>query len=208
VNANRLAIAGTVVLLGICSADAAAAIINFDDVDAQGSTRFARANQYRGVVFSRTIPIEDVSSVESPFYPAFVGQGGTLRNGLALNQGIGVLSLDLDFEVPTNRVSVRVFDTEVGTVLGTLQAFDVNGLLLDTATLITPDSQSAVLSVQGSGIARVRFSVDSDGAVFDNLYFGSRAVPEPATWGLVVLGALILSLRGRLARRVTSNSPN
>jgi PEP-CTERM motif len=225
-NLNRLAAAATIVLL--CSSNAPAGVINFDDVDARGSTTgFADAGRYRGqgIQFGQNIPFLAVAAAWPGFFPTFVAQGGTTPNTtlLTLGESVGMLALDAFFVTPgtstpsrTDFVSIRAFDTEVGSTLGTLTAFDADNAVVDTASLVTPISQSGVLTVQGSGIVRVHLSADSDGAGFDNLVFNTpntsntptphtptphtptpRALPEPATWALFALGVFGVSLRKR-----------
>jgi hypothetical protein len=167
--------------------------IGFDDFDTGGGTAFAAANRYvsQGIVFSRTIPVEDVQAVEPAFFPTFLAQGGTPPNAMALTpvSPVGFLSINASFVVPgtatpgiTDLVSVRVFDTEVGTTLGTLEAFNSSGVLIATDTATTPPSEAGTLEVAVPDIASVQFSSDSDGADFDNVSFDTpvaAAVPAP-----------------------------
>jgi len=159
-----------------------AATIGFDDFNTGGGTAFAAANRYvsQGIVFSRTIPVEDVQAVEPAFFPTFLAQGGTPPNAMALTlvSPVGFLSINASFVVPgtatpatTDLVSVRVFDTNVGTTLGTLEAFNSSGVLIATDTATTPPSQAGTLEVAVPDIASAQFSSDSDGADFDNLVF-------------------------------------
>jgi hypothetical protein len=174
--------------------------IGFDDFDAGGGTAFAAADRYvsQGIVFSRTIPVEDVQAVEPAFFPTFLAQGGTPPNAMALTpvSPVGFLSIDASFVAPgtvtlgtTDLVSVRVFDTDVGTTLGTLEAFNSSGVLIASDTATTPPSQAGTLEVAVPGIASVQFSSDSDGADFDNVFFDTpvaAAVPEPGTMSLLL----------------------
>ena len=196
-----------------CSENACAVIIDFDDFSTGGGgTGFAAADRYRsqGIVFAAGIPIDNVAIIEPAYYPTFLVQGGTSSNAMSLSlQTIGVLSIDAYFVIPntstpgvTDLVRIRGFDTGVGSILGTLVAFDINDVLIATQTLITPPSQSAVLEVSVPGIARVRFSTDADGAYFDNLIFNApTVVPEPSTFSLLVLGTTLIALCARKSRR-------
>jgi len=193
---------------------AMATTINFDNFAFNSGTSLIAASSYQsvGAVFNRSIPLENVGVAEPGNLTAFINAGGTTPNALALNNALGS-QIDLTFVLPgtstpatTNGVSILFFDTEVGSTLGTIQAFDANNGLLATQTMITPASKGATLHVSAPAIAWVRFSVDNDGAALDNLVFPTP-VPEPAAAALFVfgLGALgILAIRrfGRRLRQV------
>lgn len=95
------------------------------------------------------------------------------------------------------------FPLNSGTV--TLQAYDVSGNLLGTAT--APDSgdfgTGVDLSLTFAGIHSVRFFSDNRTVAFDNFEFGDlSAVPEPATWAMIILGFGMagMSMRRRTVR--------
>ncbi len=109
----------------------------------------------------------------------------------------------IDFVVPgteipgtTDNVSVWMSDTEVGSLLGILDAYDADGLLLDHTEITTPGTREDVLNVEGEGIAYVLIRADIDGSVVDNIDIGIP-VPEPATLSLLAVGALTLIRRRR-----------
>ena len=197
-----LAVAAVALPVGVT-----ATTINFDDFTVTGGTSFASSTRYQGIgaIFSRDIPIEHVAIAEPGNLADFVTLGGTTPNALALNTALGS-QIDLMFVLPgtftpatTDSVQVLFFDTEIGSTLGTIQAFDINNNLIATRTMTTPASKGAVLEVNTSGITRVRFSVDADGADLDNLVFAP--VPEPSSALMLVAG---LGAFGLFARRLTS----
>lgn len=163
--------------------------IDFDDFDAGGTTSFAAFDRYRseGLIFipepgeeNSTIPIADVLAVEgSDAFGRFKNIGGTAPNVLALNNvGSGVNEIEASFVLPgtdtpakTDRVEVLVFDGNIGTELAVLEAFDIDGNLVDAATDTTRDNFGGTLVVSHPNISRIRLSVDADGADFDNLTF-------------------------------------
>jgi hypothetical protein len=183
---------------------AVSGLIAFDDFSPPSGFGFASADRYRnsGVVFDRAIPIENVSAVEPGFFPAFLAQGGTTPNALALTvafAGAG-LSIDVLFVEPgtsmpttTDFFQARFFDTEVGSLLGKLEAFDSNGILIASASVSTPSSMSALLQINTPGTARVRLSTDGDGTDIDNFVFNVASVPEPTTIVLFVIGLAVLA---------------
>ena len=125
--------------------------INFDEFTVVGGTSFAASNRYQsvGVLFNRNIPIENVGVAEPPNLTGFLSLGGTAPNALALNNTLGS-QIDLTFVIPgsttpatTSSVAVLFYDTEVGSTLGTIQAFDASNVLIATETMATPASQSA-----------------------------------------------------------------
>lgn len=102
---------------------------------------------------------------------------------------------------------VRVLDDQfpLGSGTITLQAYDISGNLLGTAT--APDvgafGTGADLSLSLAGIHSVRFFSDNATVAFDNFEFGDlTAVPEPATWAMMILGFGMagMSMRRRTVR--------
>lgn len=92
----------------------------------------------------------------------------------------------------TDFVSVRGDRNGVGGVV-TLQAFDIDGLLLDTNTQI--DSGGPTLQISALGIHSVRFFSATANVAFDDFTFGPvRAAPEPSS--VASLGSSILCLIG------------
>ena len=181
-----------------------AATINFDDFAVTGSTSTAAANRYQGlgVIFAQPITVENVSVAEPGAYPAFLSIGGSGTNALPISGAAGS-SVSLSFVLPntttpafTDSFQALFFDTEAGSSLGTLQAYDANNVLLASATMTTPATLGAVLQVNAPGISRIVLSTDADGADVDNFTFGTP-VPEPSSALLLgmSLGATILGSR-------------
>jgi hypothetical protein len=109
----------------------------------------------------------------------------------------------IDFVVPgqhvagvTDFVSVWMHDTNVGTTLGVLEAYDAQGQLIGMDTLNTPPSQTGQLIVSSPGIAYVLLYADADGSQFDDITFAAP-VPEPVTVGMLVVGSAVLLRRRR-----------
>jgi hypothetical protein len=104
-------------------------------------------------------------------------------------------SIEAFFVVPgtttpatTDFVRILAFDSEVGSMLGYLYAYDSSNNLLDTEYRSTPASRGSYLEVEGAGIARIVIGTDSDGAEFDNLSFNTPwgTIPtEETTWGRI-----------------------
>ena len=183
---------------------AVASVITFDDLDAGGGAAFAPADTYRdvGVVFSRDFQFYDVVAVDPTFAQVFYANGGAPPNSLVLTPGFpgGFLTIDATFvmpgtNVPTTMDHVSAFfgDSNAGTSIGVLEAYDATDQLLGTDTAVTDASFSALLEVSAPGIAYVRFTQDADGGVVDSFAF----TPEPATLSLLALGGLSLLRRRR-----------
>ena len=177
-----------------------AEIVNFDDLVISSAFATAESDRYKskGLVFDRQIPIENVSVAEPGFYSTYTSNGGTPTNGISLTravQGAG-LALDGFFVMPgtttpavTSSVKIRGFDNESGSELGTIQAFDIKGNLIATSKQSTPIGKTGVLQVAASGIARIRIATDLDGAIFDNLEFGTPTLATGTSVPVSVLGA-------------------
>ncbi len=157
-------------------------IVNFDDVIVKGGGQDFPNNQFvsKGVVFDQPIPLQDVQFLQPDFFEnVFLPNGGSPPNALWLNTAT-IFQINADFVIPgtdtpavTNLIQVRVFDGNVGTSLGTLRAFDVDGQLIDAVSNSTPPSQFDVYEIKAPGIARIELSQDSDGGLFDNLTFST-----------------------------------
>lgn len=196
--AGQLVTAITLALgLSVAAASAQAAVItiNFDDLSPGIYPGLALAEQYAslGVHFSSTggSPGAPFVVAEYPFLSA--------PNAGFLNDRTATITFDQD----VSNVSIRFIDTEIGTLLATIKAFDASNMLLGTATAVTPDNTVLpapalglhvgilTLDLNFSGIRSVTFTdkPDSttfgDGAAFDDITF---TVPEPASLALLGLG--------------------
>ncbi|MFZ1946843.1 MAG: hypothetical protein WAW06_04800 [bacterium] len=170
--------------------------VNFDDYVFSGSLSYAAADRYRsaGIVFGRDIPVENVQLFEPQSYSLFLSWGGTAPNALCMTQSTG-LTMQAWFYLPgtttpatTSLVRMLVMDTEVGSTLGVLLAYDEGHNLIDSNARLTPSSMGGYLEIDAPGIAEIYFYTDADGATFDNLTFTTPTGPsatDETTWGSV-----------------------
>lgn len=168
--------------------------VNFDDYTFSGGFSYAAADRYRGVgiVFGRDIPVENVALLEPQNYTLFLSWGGTPPNAMILGQSTG-LTMTALFYVPgtttpgtTDHVRMLFVDTEVGSQLGVLVAYDQSHDVIATCYRSTPGNQGGYLEVAEPGIAEIYFYSDADGAEVDNLVFTTPTGPvatDQTTWG-------------------------
>jgi hypothetical protein len=99
----------------------------------------------------------------------------------------------------TDSVSASFMDTEVGTILGTMRAYDNFGNLIAEATKITPASTFDTIAISVPGIASVYMTTDCDGAGIDTIRFAAlNAIPAP---GAMLLGGIGVGIVGLMRRR-------
>jgi hypothetical protein len=188
----------SVVLSLLAPQAAIATLINFDDYSFVTNWSQAAADRYRslGIVFDRVIPISNVWRLEGQSrYDGFLRVGGTSPNALCLSAATWGYTIEASFVVPgtttpatTGLVRILAYDTEVGSTLGSLTAYDRNNDLIDMDSRVTPSSCAATLEISSPGIAHVHLNTDTDGADFDNLFFNAPAGPvavEPTSWGRI-----------------------
>jgi len=169
-------------------AHAEAVTIDFDDVVVQGGCSLVPSDTYGddGIAFRRPIPVTNVEVLEPWWLPTFVAGGGSVPNAMVLSSAVcdGSLTAEADFRVPessaqavTDFVEVLACDSEGGSTVGTLEAFDIGDGLIESVTATTPGAPlvggCAVLTISAPGIASIRLSMDADGGDFDNLTFNS-----------------------------------
>jgi hypothetical protein len=162
-----------------------AATITFDDVNVPSDYLMVPADQYyftAGISFSDAITVINVSVGDPTFVSTFVNGGGTLPNALALtpHSPSQALAIEGNLSVPgtsipavTNMVQIDGYDSNVGTETGTLTAYDVNGVVVGSMTIMTGTSCHGLFTLSHTGIHRIRIATDSDGALFDNLRFNA-----------------------------------
>jgi len=178
------------------SQTAIAATISFDDYTFSGPLGYAAAARYQelGIIFGTGIPVANVPEFEPQNYQYFLNAGGSAPNAMCLASATG-LSIAASFVVPgtttpatTDFVRILAFDSEVGSILGYISAYDTNGDLIDSDVRSTPSAKGAYLEISSPGIASVVIGTDSDGAEFDNLIFNMPwgTIPtEQTTWGRI-----------------------
>ncbi|MGH7242744.1 MAG: hypothetical protein ACREJD_04945 [Phycisphaerales bacterium] len=190
----QLMLAAAALVLGLSAAKAEVVVINFEDLAPNTSVTSQYASL--GVHFS-TSPIVAPngvlhSSVEVFSYP--FGNFGTKAAGL---WGSAIL---LAFDSDVSNFSVLMNDTERGTLLGRVRAYDVHGNLFALVTDMTgpyntPWFYQGTLQIPNGGIRFIELTSDADGAVFDNITF--TRIPSPAAAALLPVCLLGLGKRRR-----------
>ena len=161
---------------------------------------------------------------------SFSGSGVTITAGgqnilatTAPNGSIGIIAngtprsdFTAAFDVLTNSVSVDLgdFGGDADTIY--LDAFGLGDVFLGEASLLLSASDTSMytLTFNGAGISYVVFgstdpSINGSSVYADNLTFASpAAVPEPGSWGMMLVGfaAIAAALRRQRARRTTKAS--
>ncbi|MBS0187729.1 MAG: hypothetical protein JSS51_06650 [Planctomycetes bacterium] len=192
----KLALAAALLAALPLAANAEVVNINFEDLPAPSLV----TNQYAslGVQFS-TSPTVDLrggyhDSVEIINYGG-LGSFGSRAASLWSSP------ITLTFDSDVSNFSVLMNDTERGTLLGSVRAYDASGHLIAMVNDMTGAYNTAwfyqnTLRIQAGGIRSIELSADSDGAVFDNISF--TRVPAPGTAALLPVALLGLGRRKRL----------
>ncbi len=209
------AITAPALALGIGSiamANGSGGQIDFDELVFDGVLTSLSPDHYlgQGVFFGETPYIVDLTIGQPGQLGEFVIGGGTLDNALVLSSGIDQFFMDIYFVVPgtlapatTDWFSVVAFDTDLGTQLGAIEAYDIDGTLIGFDDAVTDLSFMATLSLAIEGIHRIRLITDADGAFFDSLAFGKLVsaspgdIPAPASIVALALGGLLSRRRRR-----------
>lgn len=191
---KQLTLAAAALTLGLASANADIVTINFENL-APGT---ALTSQYAplGVQFATT-PVADSGGVlrTSVEVLDFV-QDGFRTNAIRLATNAITLTFDSDI----SNFSVVMRDTDRGTLLGRVRAFDARGNAMGHMTDFTGSFNTSwfyenTLRVDVGGIRYVELSSDADGAIVDNITF--TRVPTPGALALLPLATLGLARRKR-----------
>ena len=147
---------------------------------------------------------------------AYVEDGITMANSSNNNyrygyQNAGTLHLDqgtsngiYDFTFGTGAFDLASVDVAVagGTGIGTFTAFDANNVQIGTASFAA--STTGTKNVSLAGITRLHLVATGTHFNIDNLVLNAAtgAVPEPATWAMMMLGfgGMGYTLRRRSAK--------
>jgi len=203
----RRALVATAAAVVLATGSASAGFIDFDEVVFPGVLTTIDANHYAsmGVVFHEDPHLVNMAIGSPGLLSTYVAGGGTLNNAIVLSTSINQTFLDISFFMPgtgqaafTDSFSALFFDAEVGTELGYMEAYGLNGELLASVSMIAPPEMVDTLLIETVGIHRIRIGTDPDGNIVDNLSFGPLyAIPTP---GVLALFGLV-GLTGRRRRR-------
>lgn len=177
------------VLLLMSVGSARATVIGFDSLDAS-SGPVSVTNQYAGlgVTFSGLY----ITEGSAPYVLSHPNVG------VINDETPYSLLVTAVFAGDVGSVSALFFDSNVGTNLVTMKAYDASDSLLGTTDVLTPGSQMASVGLSFAGIRKITMETDTDGSLFDDFTFTPAiAVPEPGTLALfgLSLGALALARR-------------
>lgn len=149
--------------------------------------RTAVTNQYDGVTFSMTGgPVQSATPVTD---------GSGLTNSADANYPTADF-LNADFTTTASNVSFNFDNYGNNSYFGnggsSYSAFAADGSLIASGNLSAANGES--FNVVGSGIKTLRFSNGRDGSgnswiyTINSFSFTAAAVPEPATWAMMILG--------------------
>lgn len=165
-----------------------AILIDFDDLEASGGPT-AITDQYQslGVVFEDLFIVDESTN---PFYTSGAGSSEvSLSNvGQINDENPFSLSVTAIFNGTTDFIQATFFDSEIGTQLIKMIAYDILGNIIDIVDVVTPAQQFSIVGISAAGIHKVVMETDSDGAGIDNFTFNStQEIPEPTPISLFIL---------------------
>lgn len=187
----------------------AATVIGFDDL--AGSEVVTTQYAALGVTFSNVLVLQAITGVTSPPNVVYALGSGPPFGGFPKL----ATPSQAFFDAPVLSVALSGFS--VGGNGFRLEAYDGGGVLVDFAEHIGVGfgmDDVEILTVSGTAIREVRWfqplSVSNEGVFFDDFTFDNgAAVPEPATWAMLVLGfGLAGGMMRRRAGRVRSARAN
>jgi len=175
---------------------AKATVIGFDALDTSAGP-VAVTNQFAGVgvTFSDLIVISGAPFVSS-----------SPNAGVINDEAPASLTVTAAFAADVTAISAIFFDTEVGSLLVSMEAFDIfdNSLGTTTVNSTTASADPTLGTLVGlsaiGAIRRITMTTDVDGALFDDFTFTpdiTVSVPEPGTLALFCIGLVGLGLMGR-----------
>ncbi len=205
-----VSVVGCLVAFSVQTAQADPFNVPFDTAvfDTPTATFSPDAFRQFGMVADASFTLCNVALIQPDAYDQYLAAGGTPPAALLLASMVSQFQLELSFVVPdtdiaasTDSVSFLFFDTNVGTMAGWIEAYDVKGKLLGRAEAITPENLLTTLTLSYEGIHRIRIGTDLDGAIIDNFTTGSLvAIPVPAPGAAIILIGSLLGGRRRRRR--------
>ncbi len=194
-----LAAAGILGLVFLTTS-AKATVIGFNALDTSAGS-VAVTNQFAGlgVTFSDLIVVDG-----TPFFSSSPNSG-VIDDGAPAS-----LTVTATFAADVTAISAIFFDTEVGSLLVSIEAFDISDNSLGTTTVNSTAASAdptlgTLVGLSSIGaIRKVTMTTDVDGALFDDFTFTpgiSGSVPEPGTLALFGFGlaGLVLARRRKPA---------
>jgi hypothetical protein len=191
---KQLLLASAALTVALSAAHAELVAITFEDL-AAGT---ALTSQYAplGVQFS-TSPFLDSGGVLRSSVEVLEYEVGSFRTNAV---GLSTNAITLNFDSDVSNFSVVMRDTDRGTLLGRIRAYDSQGRLMGHMTDMTSHFNTSwfyenTLRVDVAGIRTVEITSDADGVVIDNITY--TRVPTPGALALLPLGLLALGKRKR-----------
>lgn len=191
---KHLMLGAAALLLAASAAHAEIVTINFDDL-APGT---AVTSQYAplGVHFA-TSPAYDNRGVLHSTISVFEYADGSIRTNTV---GLWGSAITLTFDSDVSSFAIKFFDTDRGSLLGRVRAYDAQGHLMAHVTDMTGNFNASsfyesTLRVDVGGVRFIELTADADGAMIDNISFAR--VPSPGALAALPAGLLCLARRRR-----------